>query len=99
MRRMSVRAAGVVSRIRVSPDQGELQEGGRMTQQLERRSNQTVDFVRDWITSLRLAGGDFDERAAAEAGRAALAARRSGHTEADVFETARNAYYNALHRL
>jgi hypothetical protein len=64
----------------------------------DRRETRSVDFVRDWITQLRLRGGDFDKLAAQRACEAAFAARRAGSTAHEVFALARLAYYRELSR-
>ena len=62
----------------------------------DRRETRSVEFVRDWITQLRLRGGDFDKVAAQRACEVAFAARRAGNTNHEVFALARLAYYREL---
>lgn len=62
----------------------------------ERRAREHIPAVRDWVTSLRLSGGDFSREAAQLAQEAAWLARRSGGSVEDAFQTARVAYYEAL---
>jgi hypothetical protein len=62
----------------------------------ERRSEATVPFIRDWITALRFAGGDFDKTAARAAQEVARAQVKRGIPPTEVFEGARAAYYEAL---
>jgi hypothetical protein len=63
----------------------------------DRRSNRDIPSVRDWITDLRASGADFSRDAAMAAREAAWNARRSGGSVEDAFQSARVAYYNALH--
>lgn len=62
----------------------------------ERRARDTVPFVRDWITQLRLSGGDFTKAAARQANEVANAAFRRGIPMAEIFDLSRAAYYEAL---
>lgn len=62
----------------------------------DRRTASTVPFVRDWITALRLQGGDFDEIAAHAANEIAFeCVVRRLHPQ-EIFDAARAAYYSAL---
>jgi hypothetical protein len=62
----------------------------------ERRTARTVPFVRDWITELRLRGGDFSKEAARDANEFAYQAFRRGLRAEEVFDIARTAYYKIL---
>jgi hypothetical protein len=62
----------------------------------ERRRTPTVPRVRDWITDLRLRGGDFSQDAATIAGRVAQQAYQSSGSEDVAFQAARVAYFEAL---
>lgn len=67
-----------------------------MERAIERRTAPSVDFVRNWITDLRLRGGDFRKEAAQAASEAAARARRLGYRPDEIFEIARHTYYRTL---
>jgi hypothetical protein len=62
----------------------------------ERRAPTTVPFFRDWVTDLRMRGGDFDQAAARAASEIAHACARRGLRPQEIFQIARAAYYEAL---
>lgn len=62
----------------------------------DRRTPTTVPFVRDWITNLRINGGDFSRTAARAANAIAYESFRRGLRIEEIFEVARAAYYTAL---
>lgn len=62
----------------------------------DRRTAKTVPFVRDWVTDLRLSGGDFTRTAARTANAMAYESFRRGLRAEEIFEVARIAYYTVL---
>lgn len=63
---------------------------------VDRRAAESVPFVRDWITQLRWAGGDFDKRAARSAGEIAFRLLHRGLSPGEIFQVARSTYYEAM---
>lgn len=86
-----VRASG--TRVTECPECGAAIDGPLEN---ERRSSRDIVPIRDWITSLRMSGGDFSRDAAVAAREAAWNARRNGGSLEDAFQSARVAYYAAL---
>lgn len=68
-----------------------------MQSRAERRVGAYVLFVRDWITQLRLRGGDFSPVAASRANEVAYRALRQSAEPDAIFQAARSAYYSSLY--
>jgi hypothetical protein len=65
----------------------------------ERRAPNRVPLVRDWITALRFSGGDFDKRAARTTMEFAVACVARAIPPTELFQLARDVYYDELARL